>query len=80
MHREVFFEANGVPRMVEVVDRRQTAAADGGGAAAKPVREKADPTMLGSVGCPMSGQVIEVVAKPGKSAPGTCNPTAGPGP
>ena len=70
LHREVFFEANGVPRMVEVVDRQQSATADGagGGAAAKPAREKADPVVLGSVGCPMSGQVIEVVAKPGESA------------
>ena len=57
-----------MPRMVEVVDRRQSAAVEGGGAAAKPAREKADPVMLGSVGCPMSGQVIEVVAKPGESA------------
>jgi pyruvate carboxylase len=65
----VFFEANGVPRMVEVVDRRQSAAAEGGGGvAAKPAREKADPVVLGSVGCPMSGQVIEVVAKPGEWA------------
>ena len=66
LHREVFFETNGVPRMVEVEDRQQSAAAEGGGAAAgKPSREKADPVALGSVGCPMSGQVIEVVAKPG---------------
>ena len=66
--REVFFETNGVPRMVEVEDRQQSAAAEGGAAAAgKPSREKADPVALGSVGCPMSGQVIEVVAKPGTS-------------
>ena len=71
----MFFEANGVPRMVEVVDRKQSAAADGGGgAAAKPAREKADPVTLGSVGCPMSGQVIEVVAKPGESAPSSFLP------
>jgi len=60
----VFFETNGVPRMVEVEDRQQAAAAEGG-SAVKPSREKADPLALGSVGCPMSGQVIEVVAKPG---------------
>ena len=70
LRREVFFETNGVPRMVEVEDRQQSAAAEGGGAAAgKPVREKADPVALGSVGCPMSGQVIEVVAKPGAFRP-----------
>jgi len=74
----VFFETNGVPRMVEVEDRQQAAATEGGGAAAgKPSREKADPLALGSVGCPMSGQVIEVVAKPGAPPRQSCSSAAG---
>lgn len=61
--REVFFEANGVPRAVEIVDRSDQA--EGGGPVRKAAREKSDPDMLGSVGAPMAGEVIEVSAKPG---------------
>lgn len=62
--REVFFESNGVPRVVEVVD---TTAADAAGSttSAKAAREKASPTDDGSVGAPMAGEVIEVKIKPG---------------
>ena len=65
--REVFFETNGVPRMVEVEDRTSAdaAAAGAGAAGGRPSREKADTGVLGSVGSPMSGDVIEIVAKPG---------------
>lgn len=61
--REVFFETNGVPRTVEIVDR--TEQGDGAGPVRKAAREKADPDVLGSVGAPMAGEVIEVAAKPG---------------
>jgi len=63
-HREVFFETNGVPRTVEVVDT--TDQTEGGGSVRKAAREKADPDVLGSVGAPMAGEVIEVTAKPGR--------------
>ncbi|PNH09743.1 Pyruvate carboxylase 1, partial [Tetrabaena socialis] len=52
--REVFFEANGVPRVVEVIDRKAEAVVG-----KKAVREKADLAVLGSVGAPMAGTVIE---------------------
>lgn len=61
--REVFFEANGVPRAVEIVDKSDQA--EGGGPVRKAAREKSDPDVLGSVGAPMAGEVIEVSAKPG---------------
>ncbi|GBF90515.1 pyruvate carboxylase [Raphidocelis subcapitata] len=60
--REVFFEANGVPRVVELADTRSAE-----GLAKKAVREKADPSVLGSVGAPMAGAVIEVSVKPGQA-------------
>eukprot|EP00891_Asterochloris_glomerata_P005106 jgi/Astpho2/5106/fgenesh1_pm.00073_%23_5_t len=62
--REVFFETNSVPRVVEVID---TSDSEGGGAgpSKRGVREKADPKSTGSVGAPMGGQVIEVMAEPG---------------
>lgn len=63
--REVFFEANGVPRTVEIEDRSDEA--EGGGPVRKAAREKSDPDVLGSVGAPMAGEVIEVSAKPGGS-------------
>ena len=62
--REVFFEANGVPRTVEIEDR--TDETEGGGPVRKAAREKSDPDVLGSVGAPMAGEVIEVSAKPGR--------------
>ncbi|KAA6420341.1 MAG: pyruvate carboxylase [Trebouxia sp. A1-2] len=61
--REVFFDTNGVPRTVEIVDT--TDQGEGGGPIRKAAREKALPDVLGSVGAPMAGEVIEVTAKPG---------------
>uniref|UniRef100_A0A7R9V6Z0 Pyruvate carboxylase n=1 Tax=Chlamydomonas euryale TaxID=1486919 RepID=A0A7R9V6Z0_9CHLO len=58
--REVFFEANGVPRVLEVVDRAAETALG-----SKAVRDKADLTVLGSVGAPMAGTILEVAVKPG---------------
>lgn len=59
--REVYFEANGVPRVVEVVDKRSLEALG-----KKAIREKADVGVLGSVGAPMAGSVIEVSVKAGQ--------------
>ena len=61
--REVFFETNGVPRVVEVIDR--TSSETSAGATKRLAREKADPSDLGSVAAPMSGEVIEVKISPG---------------
>ena len=60
--REVFFEANGVPRVVEVLDKRATSQAAAG---RRPLRDKADPLNVGSVAAPMSGEVVEVKAASG---------------
>lgn len=62
--REVFFESNGVPRVVEVTDTRATDAA-AGKTATKAAREKFNASDVGSVGAPMAGEVIEVKIKPG---------------
>ncbi|GMH36667.1 hypothetical protein BSKO_04540 [Bryopsis sp. KO-2023] len=56
--REVFFEANGVPRAVEVVDRKYATEK-------RAIREKAIPGDIGSVGAPMAGDVVEVSVAPG---------------
>ena len=53
--REVFFETQGVPRVVAIEDKR----ADLG---ARIIREKADLSTTGSVGAPMSGDVLQVRA------------------
>jgi biotin carboxyl carrier protein len=66
--REVFFESNGVPRVVEVVDRRSSEAA-AGKTAARAAREKFNASEVGSVGAPMAGEVIEVKIKPGAQPP-----------
>lgn len=58
--REVFFETNGVPRVVEVIDKAAEVSVG-----KKAVREKADLSVLGSVGAPMAGTIIEVAVKPG---------------
>ena len=58
--REVFFESNGVPRIVDVFDRKNMTEKTA-------IREKAEPGEVGSVGAPMSGDVIEIVVKPGTS-------------
>jgi pyruvate carboxylase len=64
----VFFQVNGLPRTVEVVDRNTGAEAASAGVI-RSVREKSDPLLLGSVGAPMTSEVIEVRAKPGKRCP-----------
>jgi len=61
--REVFFEVNGVPRVVEVQDRN--VGGEGTSTAKKVGREKVTPGKAGSVGAPMSGEVIEILTEPG---------------
>jgi len=63
-NREVFFEVNGIPRVVEIQDRKILETASKGVVAA--VREKSDPLDPGSVGAPMSGSVVEVLVVPGQ--------------
>ncbi len=58
--REVFFETNGIPRVVDVEDMREAKVLG------RAARDKADPDTLGSIGAPMAGQVVDVLAKPGK--------------
>ena len=58
--REVFFETNGVPRVVEVVDSKSASKAT-----AKSIREKANTSVPGSVGAPMAGEVVNVTVEPG---------------
>eukprot|EP01026_Neomeris_dumetosa_P053259 TRINITY_DN4753_c0_g1_i2.p1 TRINITY_DN4753_c0_g1~~TRINITY_DN4753_c0_g1_i2.p1 ORF type:complete len:477 (-),score=92.02 TRINITY_DN4753_c0_g1_i2:366-1583(-) len=60
--REVYFEVNGLPRVVEVEDRKAVAAAG----TKTVIREKANADDLGSVGAPMAGDVVEVSVKPGQ--------------
>ena len=62
--REVYFEANGVPRVVEVRDRGVGKEAT---AARRLSRDKADPSDIGSVAAPMAGEVVEVKAAPGST-------------
>ncbi|KAK9800249.1 hypothetical protein WJX73_006193 [Symbiochloris irregularis] len=62
--REVFFDINGIPRVVEVLDRTEDQEA-AGGTARRAVREKADPTQVGSVAAPMAGEVVDVQVAPG---------------
>ena len=59
-------EVNGVPRVVEVAVSKK--AGDGGGSMPAG-QERADPLVLGSIGAPMAGSVIEVSAKPGAPPP-----------
>ncbi len=56
-HRQVFFELNGQPRSIRVVDESASSTTV--------VREQADPMDPGSVGAPMPGAVVEVRAKQG---------------
>lgn len=65
--REVFFESNGVPRAVEVVDKKSYES-DASKSARRPARDKADPLLPGSVAAPMAGEVIEIKVKPGEPA------------
>ena len=56
--REVFFETNGVPRVVEILEAKALAE--------KTSREKGDPSQPGSVSAPMSGEVIKINTKAGQ--------------
>lgn len=56
--REVFFEADGIPRVVEVIDRKNATEK-------LEIREKAQQDELGSVGAPMAGDIVEVSVEPG---------------
>eukprot|EP00240_Pyramimonas_obovata_P000007 CAMPEP_0118929078 /NCGR_PEP_ID=MMETSP1169-20130426/6179_1 /TAXON_ID=36882 /ORGANISM="Pyramimonas obovata, Strain CCMP722" /LENGTH=1274 /DNA_ID=CAMNT_0006871201 /DNA_START=88 /DNA_END=3912 /DNA_ORIENTATION=- len=60
--RTVFFELNGIPRSIEVLDTRVTEVASAG---LSSVKERSDPLLPGSVGAPMSGDVVEVKVKTG---------------
>ena len=64
--REVFFEINGIPRVVEVVDTSEDEGSAGG--AKKAAREKADSSKVGSVAAPMAGEVVDVQVTPGAHA------------
>ena len=63
--REVFFEVNSVPRVVEVLDRSEE---QKGSVGRKAARERADTSNLGSVAAPMAGEVVDVKAKPGAAS------------
>ena len=56
--RTVFFELNGLPRSVRVVDRSQ--------APKRPPRRKIDPAHPGHIGAPMPGTIVTVSAIAGK--------------
>jgi len=58
--REVFFDLNGIPRVVETEDRRSKEAADKKSKLMQAARERANPDIAGELGAPMSGAVIEV--------------------
>jgi len=58
--REVFFDLNGIPRVVETEDRRSKEAADKKSKLMQAARERANPDVAGELGAPMSGAVIEV--------------------
>lgn len=50
-----------MPRLVEV-PLKEKALGSGGASIG---RDKADPAVLGSVGAPMAGSIVDVIAKPG---------------
>lgn len=56
--RTVFFELNGQPRSVRVMDRSQVPK--------RPAQRKIDPGNPGHIGAPMPGTIVTVTAKPGK--------------
>jgi len=62
-NREVFFEMNGIPRVVEIEDKTEDGNTTKTRAAS---REKSDPADLGSVGSPMAGEVVEVLVEEGE--------------
>jgi len=61
--REVFFEVNGIPRVVDILDLKVFENDNKKGMSA--VRERADPLDLGSVGAPMAGKVVDILVKDG---------------
>jgi len=61
-YKTVFFELNGLPRQVEVLYKPK----EGDKPSVTASADKADPDVLGSIGAPMSGDVIEVAVKPGQ--------------
>jgi len=65
-NREVFFDLNGIPRVVAVADRKSKEAAEKKNLGMSAARERANPDVLGEVGAPMSGAVVEVKVKPGE--------------
>jgi pyruvate carboxylase len=56
--RTVFFELNGQPRSVRVVDRKETAR--------RPQQRKAEPGNAKQLGAPMPGKVVTVAVRPGQ--------------
>ena len=62
-NREVFFEMNGIPRVVEILDKTEEGSTKKTRLAS---REKSDPADMGSVGAPMAGEVVEVLVKEGE--------------
>ena len=62
-NREVFFEMNGIPRVVEILDKTEEGSTKKTRLAS---REKSDPADMGSVGSPMAGEVVEVLVKEGE--------------
>jgi pyruvate carboxylase len=61
--RDVFFEMNGIPRVVEIEDKTEEGVTSKTRLAS---REKSDPSDIGSVGAPMAGQVVEVLVEAGQ--------------
>jgi pyruvate carboxylase len=62
-NREVFFEMNGIPRVVEIEDKTEEGNTKKTRLA---TRERSDPADMGSVGAPMAGNVVEVLVKEGE--------------
>eukprot|EP01099_Mayorella_cantabrigiensis_P008803 TRINITY_DN862_c0_g1_i1.p1 TRINITY_DN862_c0_g1~~TRINITY_DN862_c0_g1_i1.p1 ORF type:complete len:284 (-),score=77.68 TRINITY_DN862_c0_g1_i1:159-1010(-) len=58
--RTVFFEVNGQPLSIQVVDKKTLSSEI-------QQREAADPTNPGSIGAPMNGVVVEIRQEPGRS-------------
>lgn len=68
IYREVFFEINGIPRVVEVVDKTEADGAAAANVGKKAARERADPSKVGSVAAPMAGEVVDVQVIPGQTS------------
>jgi pyruvate carboxylase len=68
-NREVFFEMNGIPRVVEIEDKTEEGTTKKTRLAS---REKSNPEDMGSVGAPMAGEVVEVLVKEGQEVKAGC--------